>query len=57
MVTEMSFRLSSLEIRETDTSVVSYTRKDWVNNLGSRVRQLAAPIEVPAGAADKTYFN
>jgi 6-pyruvoyltetrahydropterin/6-carboxytetrahydropterin synthase len=31
-ITEMGFRLSSLEIRETDTSVVSYTREDWVND-------------------------
>lgn len=31
-ITEMGFRLSSLEIRETDTSVISYTREDWVND-------------------------
>ena len=29
-ITEMGFRLSRLEVRETDTSVVSYTREDWV---------------------------
>ena len=29
-ITEMGFRLSRLEVRETDTSVVRYTRKDWV---------------------------
>lgn len=31
-ITEMGFRLSRLEIRETDTSVISYTREDWVND-------------------------
>ena len=29
-ITELGFRLSLLEIRETDTSVVIYTREDWV---------------------------
>jgi 6-pyruvoyltetrahydropterin/6-carboxytetrahydropterin synthase len=29
-ITEMGFRLNRLEIRETDTSVISYTREDWV---------------------------
>lgn len=29
-ITEMGFRLNRLEVRETDTSVVSYTRDDWV---------------------------
>ncbi|MFO0915842.1 MAG: 6-carboxytetrahydropterin synthase [Pirellulales bacterium] len=31
-ITEMGFRLQRLEIRETDTSVVIYTREDWVND-------------------------
>jgi len=29
-ITEMGFRLNRLEVRETDTSVVCYTREDWV---------------------------
>ena len=29
-ITEMGFRLNRLDVRETDTSVVSYTREDWV---------------------------
>lgn len=29
-ITEMGLRLNRLEVRETDTSVVSYTRDDWV---------------------------
>ena len=31
-ITNMGFRLQRLEVRETDTSVVSYTRDDWVND-------------------------
>jgi len=31
-ITEMGFRLSRLEIRETDTSVVEYSREDWVTD-------------------------
>jgi 6-pyruvoyltetrahydropterin/6-carboxytetrahydropterin synthase len=31
-ITEMGFHLNRLEVRETDTSVVSYTRDDWVND-------------------------
>ena len=29
-ITEFGFRLQRLEIRETDTSVVEYSRNDWV---------------------------
>lgn len=29
-ITQMGFRLARLEVRETDTSVVVYTREDWV---------------------------
>tara|TARA_Y100000814_G_scaffold279422_1_gene242039 strand:- start:375 stop:851 length:477 start_codon:yes stop_codon:yes gene_type:complete len=31
-ITEMGFRLTLLEVRETDTSVISYSREDWVND-------------------------
>ena len=31
-ITEMGFRLSRLEVRETDSSVVVYTRQDWVSD-------------------------
>jgi 6-pyruvoyltetrahydropterin/6-carboxytetrahydropterin synthase len=40
-ITEMGFRLNRLEIRETDTSVVEYTREDWVADN----RQFTAAIE------------
>jgi 6-pyruvoyltetrahydropterin/6-carboxytetrahydropterin synthase len=38
-ITEMGFRLNRLEVRETDTSVVEYTREDWVadNRLFARL--------------------
>jgi 6-pyruvoyltetrahydropterin/6-carboxytetrahydropterin synthase len=29
-ITDMGFRLNRLEVQETDTSVVIYTREDWV---------------------------
>lgn len=29
-ITEFGFRLHRIEVRETDTSVVSYSREDWV---------------------------
>lgn len=31
-IIEMGFRLNRLKVRETDTSVVSYTHEDWVND-------------------------
>lgn len=31
-ITELGFRLNRLEVRETDTSVVIYTRGDWVED-------------------------
>ncbi|MFZ9089986.1 MAG: 6-pyruvoyl trahydropterin synthase family protein [Planctomycetaceae bacterium] len=29
-ITEMGFRLSHIEVQETDTSVVTYSREDWI---------------------------
>ena len=29
-ITDMGFRLSHLEVRETDSSVVHYSREDWI---------------------------
>ena len=31
-ITEMGFCLSHIEVRETDTSVISYTREDWIRD-------------------------
>ena len=43
-ITRMGFRLAKLEVQETDSSVVSYTRDDWVtdNRLMGRTRAVAA---------------
>ncbi len=31
-ITEFGFRLQRIDVRETDTSVVTYTREDWVDD-------------------------
>jgi 6-pyruvoyltetrahydropterin/6-carboxytetrahydropterin synthase len=31
-ITEMGFRLSHIEVRETDSSVISYSREDWIRD-------------------------
>ena len=31
-ITDFGFRLSHIEVRETDTSVVTYSREDWVED-------------------------
>lgn len=41
-ITEMGFRLARLEIRETDTSVVEYTRDDWVGDSRRFAREAAS---------------
>lgn len=44
-ITQMGFRLAKLEVQETDTSVISYSRADWVadNRLrGHSLQQAAA---------------
>ncbi len=40
-ITAMGFRLSQLDVRETDSSVVTYTREDWVED-NRYLAQLAA---------------
>ncbi len=31
-ITELGFRLARIEVRETDTSVISYNREDWISD-------------------------
>lgn len=31
-ITDMGFRLNRIEVRETDSSVVIYTREDWISD-------------------------
>ncbi len=42
-ITEMGFRLVSIEVRETDTSVVVYTREDWIADCRDRARTKDKP--------------
>ncbi|MEO0530168.1 MAG: 6-carboxytetrahydropterin synthase [Planctomycetota bacterium] len=48
-ITEMGFRLAHIEVRETDSSVITYTREDWIadNRDASRLtgEQAAAASE------------
>lgn len=54
-ITEMGFRLSKLEVRETDSSVVTYTREDWVaDNRFFAGQKLAGDIEPSANLAEAT---
>lgn len=38
-VTELGFRLNRIELRETDTSVIEYTRDDWVADCRRDLQQ------------------
>lgn len=38
-ITELGFRLNRLEVRETDTSVVIYSREDWVEDSRHPLRR------------------
>lgn len=40
-ITEFGFRLDRIEVRETDTSVVSYSREDWVEDSRHPQRRAA----------------
>ncbi|TWT48780.1 6-pyruvoyl trahydropterin synthase family protein [Botrimarina hoheduenensis] len=37
-IIEMGFRLSHIEVRETDSSVITYTREDWIADNRDRSR-------------------
>jgi 6-pyruvoyltetrahydropterin/6-carboxytetrahydropterin synthase len=38
-ITDMGFRLNRLELQETDTSVIVYTRDDWIADNRQRSRE------------------
>jgi 6-pyruvoyltetrahydropterin/6-carboxytetrahydropterin synthase len=48
-ITEMGFHLDRIEVRETDTSVVSYTRQDWVSDNRCFAGQRSVPTESVVG--------
>lgn len=49
-ITEMGFRLQRLEVRETDSSVVVYTREDWVQD-NRYFSQFAARAMLDSGSS------
>ena len=53
----MGFRLHRLEVRETDTSTVVYTRADWVadNRYFAVQRTLPAVQTTPTDAANTLH--
>ncbi len=52
-ITEMGFRLAHIEVRETDSSVITYTREDWIadNRDASRLTGDNA-TDTPTAAAE-----
>lgn len=58
-ISDLGFRLSRLEVRETDTSTVIYTREDWIadnRRMTGGIRELSGPLEsvsaAPEGASE-----
>lgn len=49
-ITEMGFHLQSLEVRETDTSVVCYSRTDWIadNRHATRMHENPEQQSLPS---------
>ena len=43
-ITDLGFRLSRLEVQETDTSVLTYTREDWIADSRLFARDAALPL-------------
>jgi 6-pyruvoyltetrahydropterin/6-carboxytetrahydropterin synthase len=50
-ITQMGFRLALLEVQETDTSIISYTREDWIsdNRHFARRKSLSESVATSAG--------
>jgi len=51
-ITQMGFRLALLEVQETDTSTISYTREDWITdnrNVARRMSQHDTEVGSPSG--------
>jgi len=44
-ITQMGFRLSHIEVQETDTSTVSYCREDWIRD--NRTLTRTTPMRIP----------
>ena len=50
-ITQMGFRLALLEVQETDTSIISYTREEWIsdNRHFARRESLSESVATSAG--------
>ena len=52
-ITELGFTLAKIEVRETDTSVLTYTREDWISDSRAFAKSLNAPpfpaVGIPQG--------
>lgn len=44
-ITDMGFRLNRVEVRETDTSVVCYTREDWIADNRTFAKPVSERVE------------
>lgn len=49
-ITEMGFRLAKMDVRETDSSVITYTREDWIADNRDQSRLHGRADEQPAVA-------
>jgi 6-pyruvoyltetrahydropterin/6-carboxytetrahydropterin synthase len=58
-ITDLGFRLQRLEVRETDSSVVVYTREDWIADNRYFAKQEAArpPVRDPSAATPLELVN
>lgn len=45
-ITEMGFRLNRLTVRETDSSVIEYSREDWIADCRDRSRMKEKPATI-----------
>ena len=45
-ITQMGFRMSRIEVQETDTSIISYSREDWIADNRYFRRQPSVPVEL-----------
>ena len=43
-ITDLGFRLAKIEVQETDTSVLMYTREDWIADNRLFARDAALPL-------------
>ena len=43
-ITDLGFRLARIEVQETDTSVLTYTREDWIADNRLFARDAAVPL-------------